>query len=733
MKLKMILAIVFIAKNIFAQKDSTLISKNLDEVVFSANKVAEQKTKISQQISVINKIEIEALNASTTGDLLANLGAVNLQKSQQGGGSPTIRGFEASRVVLMVDGVRMNNLIYRAGHLQNIVTIDQSILERAEVLYGPASTVYGSDALGGVIHFYTKEPTLNFSAAGGYIRFRLPDQEKTANAILNLGGKKWASLSSVTVSKFEDLRMGAKTNPALGYQFGLRNQYVNKDFSSGFRPDELVNNPYPLIQKYSGYSQIDILQKVLFKPNDTDKHMLNLQYSNSTDVPRYDRLTDPLNKDGSGLRSAEWYYGPQKRLLTAYDFRKNSGNKGSHFGLNYQNLEESRHDRPFDGAFLRSRIENVGVLGMNADISKNSSNYDVRYGIDFQYNTVNSIAKQTSLQSSEVKPLNTRYPDGKNTMLNAAIYTTESWILSDKFRITDGLRLGFVALNSEFKDKTFFPFPFDNAVQKNFVYSGNVGAIYSPDPSWKIAGLLSTGFRAPNVDDLAKVFDSSKGTLIVPNPNLKPEKTINYELSITKSISKKLYWENVIYTTQFKNAIVTDAFTLDGQSTVDYLGVASKVLANQNKRRANIWGFSSSMNYEISTGLTASGSYNYTQGTIKGEGTIADSPLDHIPPSFGRVALRYTKTKLSSEVFMLWNGWKHIEDYVLNGEDNEQYATSKGMPSWKTFNARLNYNFVDKWQVQLGIDNIFDLQYRTFASGINAPGRNLTLTLRKGI
>jgi hemoglobin/transferrin/lactoferrin receptor protein len=211
MNLKIILVFTLLATNLFSQKDSTLFSKTLDEVVFSANKVAEQKAKILQQISVINIKEIEALNASTTGDLLANLGTVNLQKSQQGGGSPTIRGFEASRVVLLVDGVRMNNLIYRAGHLQNIVTIDQSILERAEVLYGPASTVYGSDALGGVIHFYTKEPSLNYTSAGGYLRFRLPDQEKTANAILNIGGKKWACLSSFTISKFEDLRMGAKT------------------------------------------------------------------------------------------------------------------------------------------------------------------------------------------------------------------------------------------------------------------------------------------------------------------------------------------------------------------------------------------------------------------------------------------------------------------------------------------------------------------------------------------
>ena len=733
MKLKIILILVIVCPKLFSQKDTTITTKTLAEVVFSANKIAEQKSNISQQIASISNKEIQTINASTTGDMLANIGAINLQKSQQGGGSPTIRGFEASRVVLMVDGVRMNNLIYRAGHLQNIVSIDQSILERAEVLYGPASTVYGSDALGGVIHFYTKNPSLNALKTGGYVRIRMPNQEKTVNGSLNIGGSKWASLSSFTASSFDDLRMGAKTNPALGTQFGLRNQYVNNDFNSGYRPDELLSNPFPLIQKFSGYTQLDLLQKILFKPKEPDSHILNIQYSTSTDVPRYDRLTDPLNKDGSGLKSAEWYYGPQKRLLTAYDFQKNTGNKGSHFGVNYQNVEESRHDRPFDGKFLRSRIENVNILGIGADIFRNFAKYEVRYGIDIQYNTVASTALQTSRATNEIKTLNTRYPDGKNNMLNAAIYTTESWILSDKLRITDGIRLGFTSLNSQFLDKTFFPFPYNTANQKNFVYSGNIGLIYSPNKTWKIYGLLSTGFRAPNVDDLAKVFESSKGTLIVPNPHLKPEKTINYELGITKSISKKLNWENVIYTTQFKDAIVTDVFTLNGLSTVDYLGVASKVMANQNKRRANIWGLSSTINIEILKNIMASGSYNYTQGQIKGEGAAMHTPLDHIPPSFGRIALKYTPSKISVEAFVLWNGWKHIEDYLLNGEDNEQYATPKGMPSWKTLNARFNYNFEKNWHIQAGVDNVFDLQYRTFASGINAPGRNIFFTLRKNI
>ncbi|PQJ12549.1 hypothetical protein CJD36_002035 [Flavipsychrobacter stenotrophus] len=124
----------------------------LDDVTISANKVAEPRRNVAQQVVVLSQKAIAASQSQTTADLMS---AANIfvQKSQMGGGSPVLRGFEANRVLMVVDGVRMNNIIYRAGHLQNIVTLDNASLERVEVLYGPSSNVYGSDALGGVISF----------------------------------------------------------------------------------------------------------------------------------------------------------------------------------------------------------------------------------------------------------------------------------------------------------------------------------------------------------------------------------------------------------------------------------------------------------------------------------------------------------------------------------------------------------------------------------------------------
>src|SRR5215207_413905 len=181
--------------SLISSGQDTLAQKNLDEIFIYSNKFAERKKNIVQKIDVVSAQRILQLNAQNTGDLLMNTGNVFVQKSQQGGSSPVIRGFEASRVLLVVDGIRMNNAIYRSGHLQNVITIDQNMLDGIEVLYGPGSTIYGSDALGGVVLFRTKSPRLatdrNFLATGtGFARYSSANDEKTYHADISIAGKK---------------------------------------------------------------------------------------------------------------------------------------------------------------------------------------------------------------------------------------------------------------------------------------------------------------------------------------------------------------------------------------------------------------------------------------------------------------------------------------------------------------------------------------------------------------
>lgn len=722
--------LTIVAFSSFAQQTDTIKQITLGEIVISVNKIPEPSKNIAQTVQVIGARQIQNLQALSTAELISSSG-IQVQKSQLGGGSPVLRGFEASRIVLVLDGVRLNNLIYRAGHLQDIVKTDNNSIDRIEVLYGPSSTVYGSDALGGVIHMYTKKPMLSMGdklnvKANLFSRYESACTGLTEHIDFNIGGKRLASLTSFSFSKFGDLMSGKSKNPFYKEEYGTRPDYVEY---LGNGKDTLMANSNKYLQVGSGYSQYDIIQKFLFQQNKHVSHSLNLQYSNSSDVPRYDRLTD---RTKTGLKSAEWYYGPQMRMLAAYDMNyKNPVGLFDevHFGLNYQSLEESRHNRNFNSKNRSNRIENVSVIGANLDFLKKVKSNDIRFGLDAQLNTLVSTANKENIIDGTSVKLDSRYPDGDNAMNNFALYFSHLWRQSDEFAIVDGLRLGYSTLHSTLVDTAvMFHLPYTDIKQNTPVWSGNIGFITTPNDKTKLSFMVSTGYRVPNVDDVAKIFGSAEGMVIVPNPDLKPEQTINYELGFTKLFGNSVRWDNSFFYTQYYNMAVVDEFTFNGKDSLMYDGSMSRVYANVNKEKGYISGFSTEVLAALGKHFTWTTGATYTYGRIEAE--TGDLPLDHIPPFMARTSLKYNTNKFSSDFFILYNGWKHIKDYYPNGEDNEQYATPDGMPAWMTANLRLSYQLHKFVSVQAGIDNILDTQYRTFASGINAPGRNFIISLR---
>ena len=274
---------------------------SLDEVVVSAVKWNQYRSQTPHHIVTIRPGSVALQNPQTAADLLGISGQVFIQKSQLGGGSPMIRGFAANRVLIAVDGVRMNNAIFRSGNLQNVISLDPFAVESTEVVFGPNSVVYGSDAIGGVMNFQTIQPKLADSApvlTGGsaVARWSSANGEKTAHADINLGWKKWALVSSLTYSDFGDLRMGEH-----GPTEYLRPEYVETVNGA----DRIVSNPDPRVQTPTGYRQLNLMQKVRFVPNKYWDIHYGFHYSATSDFGRYDRL---IRYRGSRLRSAEWYY-----------------------------------------------------------------------------------------------------------------------------------------------------------------------------------------------------------------------------------------------------------------------------------------------------------------------------------------------------------------------------------------------------------------------------------------
>ena len=710
-------------------------SVELNEFVVSASRFVEPRRKVAQQVENITAYDVENMNQPTTAELLAQSGRVFVQKSQLGGGSPVMRGFEASRVLIVVDGVRMNNAIFRAGHLQNVLRVDQNTLDRAELSFGPGSVMYGSDALGGVMHFYTKNPLLatgdkKFRYAGNaFLRYGSAMNEATGHVDVSLASKNFGSLTSVTYSHFGDLMQGNIRRPELGSTWD-RSFYVQR--INGH--DSAVANPNTNKQVGSGYRQYDILQKFVFV-HGQNSHTLNFQYSGSSDVNRYDRLTEV---DGTGKpKPAEWYYGPEKRLMASYRFTHDTrpgrfGGPANRLQLvaAYQNIEESRHNRNFGSANRTSRIEKVQAVTLNLDLKRMiARKHRLGYGLEGTFNYVKSTAFRTNVNDGTTSnTATTRYPDGGSMMYSAAAYLTHTWLINEKWTLSEGIRFSYVGLDARFNDTVNIQLPFNRATQQNYALNGNLSLIYQPGSDWRVALVGSTGFRSPNVDDLSKVFDSQPGSVIVPNPSIRPEYSANVDLNLSKTFFKKVRVEAVGYFTWLWDAIVTQPYTFNGQDSILYDGVLSRVTANVNANHGFVAGASFNVDADINKYFALEGTLGYTYGRLRsGKDWV---PLDHIPPVYGRLAAILKLKKFRAEFYTLFNGRKWLKDYAASGEDNLPYATPAGMPGWYTLNLRGSYSVNRYLQIQLGLENLLDARYRTFASGISAPGRNVTVTLR---
>jgi hemoglobin/transferrin/lactoferrin receptor protein len=714
---------VFLTENIIS----------LDEFIVTANREPERKSDLPYKIETISRKDIVFQNPQTIPLMLEQTGNVFVQMSQLGGGSPVLRGFEANKVLLVVDGIRMNNAIYRAGHLQNAVTVDPLALSSAEVLYGPGSTLYGSDALGGVMNFRTREPILSdgkFVVHGdALLRYASTNTEKTGAINLSLGWKKVGVLLNFSYSDFDDLREGKVRNPAYG-DWGKCLYYAERINGK----DSSVLNPHPEIQKHSGYSQYNFLGKVVFRPSDHARYWLNLQYSNSSDVPRYDRLTEMTGS--TTLKYAEWYYGPQKRLLASlnaeYTLNAVIFDRAT-FIVGYQDIQEDRINRKFNSSKKSYNLETVNVFSVNADLQKNLGKKDeLRYGVEFTYNNVKSKAHQDNIVTGAVNDYYpTRYPDDKANMMSVAAYASNNWKINKVLAFSQGLRFSYVTLNAAYSDTMMkiMGYPFDqNIGQKNSALNGYLGLVCTPGHDWKFSLIGSTGFRAPNIDDLTKLSESSSTdqVVIVPNPDLKPEKVTNLEFSAGKTILGHVRLEGTFFYTWMRDAFQVQPTTYNGKDSIMFDGALCQVQTTTNTGNAYIYGVQASLIAQVTRSFSILSNLTYTVGQVKDP----SSPLDHIPPTFGLTSFRLELKKFRGEFYVQYNGWKRMSQYSPSGEDNEAYATAYGTPAWYTLNLKASYQIAKFISVEVGIENIMDEHYRRFASGISSPGRNVIAALR---
>ncbi len=699
----------------------------LDEMVISASRWQESSKGIPSKIRTMSKSDIQLLQPQTAADLLGISGEVSIQKSQQGGGSPMIRGFATNRLLYVIDGVRMNTAIFRAGNIQNVISLDPYTIEKAEVIFGPGSVMYGSDAIGGVMNFQTLKPRLSIDKKWDIhsnisSRYSSANKEETTNGTLHIGTKKLASVTSYSFNRFGDLKMG-KYGP-VSY---LRPFYVDQIENM----DKIIQNANPRIQVPSGYNQQNVMQKFLYKPSERWEIQYGFHRSATTSYPRYDRLIE-VNTDGMPV-SALWNYGPQIWQMNHFSVQHFGDNllyDALTFRMAHQYFEESRIDRNFSGSNryrLRTQVEKVNALSINIDLKKTFKKGILYYGLESVGNKVSSQAMAKNIQTEAPILVADRYPQARWN--SYAIFGNYQYPVSKKYTAQLGIRYNLFNMEADFsRNLAFFPFAFKTTNIQSGAFSGNAGLVISPDDKTKISLNAATGFRAPNVDDMGKLFDFVSGEVVVPNNDLTAEIAYNSEINLSKLIGNSLKIDLTGYYTYLQNAMVRRATKVEGKDSILYNGKMSKAYSIQNAAFAEIYGFHAGFEIDLPLGFYLSSRYNVQIGKEElNNGATTNSR--HAAPAFGLITLGYKKEKLHLQFYAAYSASVPYEN--LNEEERQKpaiYARDENgkpySPSWYTLNMKGMFTVFKSSTLNIGLENLTNQRYRTYSSGIVAPGFN---------
>ena len=568
--------------------------------------------------------------------------------------------------------------------------------------------------LGGVVHFYTKTPEINSKKLfTGNIntRYSSANHEFTQNFGSEFSLGKWASHTAVSVSDFSDLRMGR--NRKHGYEdWGLVPFFSNNN-AVNFN-NEPQQNSKPYLQKNTSYNQIDFLQKVNIKIADKNNLILNFQFSESSNISRFDKLTEL--KDGE-LKFAEWYYGPQKRLFLSTQYQFNPNYKWLKEGTitaAFQNIKESRIKRRYESLERTYQKEKVHVYSINADFKVPLAiKRDLSYGVEVTHNDVfsNAYGEILNIVDDQINGVTnhtivqSRYPDGGSSYTTSAVYANYRQDINTKMTLNTGARFTYTNLRANFINQTYISLPQTNLKHDNSSFTANLGLTYRMTDLTRINAVISSGFRSPNIDDIGKIREKS-GLLTVPNINLKPEFAYNGEFGITKFIKNKknqisingFYTIINNYISRASFVVENDISTID-DDTVIYDGEIVNTIANVNGDDAYIFGGTIDFSVNPIRNIFIRGNTTFTNGKTKNN--IA---LPSISPLFSSISVAYNKGKVNASISYKFTSKKNAEDYSPNGEDNleqsplfdpnplisnDEYYV--GTPSWSIFNTALQY------------------------------------------
>jgi hemoglobin/transferrin/lactoferrin receptor protein len=649
---------------------STIVLNNA--VTVTAQRSERLAFDVVQSTTAISASQLAELTPRSTPEALMNETGVWVQKTNHGGGSPIIRGLVGNQILLVVDGIRLNNATYRYGPNQYLSTIDPGLIDRIEVNRGSGSVLYGSDALGGVVQVISATPSFSSIGlkVGGSIqtKWMSAGMEQSIRPEIELSGKKVAFLGGFSARNFGNVLAGGE----LG-----------------------ILNP-------TGYDERSGDAKLLLRTGSNGILTTAFQHTTQSHVPRYDQVA----QGGFSLYEFE----PQKRQLSYLRWEYSTKSRWAQsFRLtgSFNRSIEGTISQRNNSVDLKKQFDEVNTLGLIAEVQSNpKSNWHVQSGIEYYADKVNSNATILNTTTNSETVQRGSYADG-STISNLAIFTNHQvdW---KKFQFSAGARFNRVTVSVV--DNVF-----GNQQINSNALVGNAGVMYSINSRLRMIGTMNTGFRAPNVDDMSKFGTIEANVFEIPSSGLAPERSFNVETGFKYS-SSKLSWTLTAYQTKLTDLIDRVTSSYNGATTFDGRTVYQK----QNVGEALIRGVEADVEAMVVKSLTVFGNVTYTHG----ENETKKEPMRRIPPLFGRVGFRYTHPS---------GVWIRTE-WAMAGAQDRLAAGDKSdvrikirliddvMPAWDIVNiyTGYSYKFVS---IQVSAQNIFDKAYRVYASGIDGYGR----------
>lgn len=690
----------------------------LDPVQVTATRESEPSFEVSQPVTVLTAADIAGKTPQVMAELLRGQPGVFFQQTGAGQGMAIVRGLKGAEVLHLVDGFRLNNAFFRTAPSQYIALVDSYNIEQLEVLRGPYATLYGSDAMGGVVQITTPEqrftsdtPSSRTQLLGHYATADLAKVGRISHAI---GNKTLSVAGGITTASYGNRDVGGKAQFADGMG--------NIDFNSKRAgPSEYTARSYDL--------------KAIWAATAADEFTLSYQrYGLPSGFPRYNEVvpgSKPIAANANPARFESNYFNDRDFYHLRYRHTAPLAFVDSlELHLGRQIIEDDRYDRWMpNSSTVRQQLEyNRSTLdGFTAALSSTLGAHTLRYGVELYQDRIDSslLRKNNSgayAASTANKPasFNSRFPNGAESN-NYGVYLSDAFRASHRLLIDLGVRGN--------QTKTTLPAAPESDRISGFTaessdFSTQLGLRYALTPQLAYVANAGRGYRAPNINDLAAVGTRSNNRFTVSNPTLKPETITSGDMGF-KFSSRNAAAELLGFYAHYDDRIdlISGAVPIgSGECPATETNPCSQ---NQNIQQASYYGLESALRYRVIPTLAAYATLNYVHSEKKVAGLT--SPGNRIPPLNGVVGLEW---KLRPEIVLepsLWlNGSQHRLDSV-DIADNR--IANGGTAGFAVVNLRAGWTPNDRYRVQLFGENLLDKSYREHGSGVDGRGRGLGVTV----